>query len=55
MMELVTQIQGASHPWMATLDMKGMFSMILLREHDKAQFAFPSKGIQCIFNGSLVD
>ncbi|GAB0206094.1 pol-like protein ENS-3 [Grus japonensis] len=48
--ELVTQIQGASHPWMATLDVKDMFFMIPLQEHDKAQFAFTWKGIQYTFN-----
>ncbi|GAB0208371.1 pol-like protein ENS-3 [Grus japonensis] len=48
--ELVTQIQGASHPCMATLDVKDMFFMIPLQEHDKAQFAFTWKGIQYTFN-----
>lgn len=47
---LVTQIQEASHPWMATLDVKNMFFMIPLQEHDKAQFAFTWKGIQYRFN-----
>lgn len=50
---LVTQIQEASHPWMATLDVKDMFFMIPLQEHDKAQFAFTWKGIQYAFNGLL--
>jgi len=48
--ELVTQIQGASHTWMATLDVKDMFFMVPLQEHDKAQFAFTWKGIQYTFN-----
>ncbi|NXO54347.1 POL5 protein, partial [Aramus guarauna] len=48
--ELVTQIQGASHPWMATLDVKDLFFMIPLQEHDKAQFAFTWKGVQYTFN-----
>ncbi|GAB0208996.1 pol-like protein ENS-3 [Grus japonensis] len=48
--ELVTQIEGASHPWMATLDVKDMFFMIPLQEHDKAEFAFTWKGIRYTFN-----
>lgn len=50
---LVTQIQEASHPWMATLDVKNMFFMIPFQEHDKAQFAFTWKGVQYTFNGLL--
>ncbi|GAB0209671.1 pol-like protein ENS-3 [Grus japonensis] len=48
--ELVTQIEGASHPWMATLDVKDMFFMIPLQERDKAEFAFTWKGIRYTFN-----
>lgn len=49
-LELVTQIQGASHSWMATLDVKDMFFMIPLQEHNKVQFTFTWKGIQYTFN-----
>jgi len=47
--ELITQIQGVSHTWMAILDVKDTFFMVPLQEHDKAQFPFTWKGIQYTF------
>lgn len=51
--KIVTMIQGAAHPWTATLDVKDMFFMIPLPEQHKVRFAFTWKGTQCTFNRLL--
>ncbi|KAK4808438.1 hypothetical protein QYF61_004891 [Mycteria americana] len=47
---IVTAIQAAAHPWIATLDLKDMFFMIALRKEDKPQFVFTWEGTQYTFN-----
>lgn len=47
---VVTAIQTAAHPWMATLDVKDTFFMMPLREEYKAQFTFTWKGKKYTFN-----
>lgn len=42
--------QGAAHPWMAELDVKGMVFMVPLQEEDKRKLAFTWDGIQFTLN-----
>lgn len=51
--ELVNHLQGAPHSWMATLDVKYIFFVIPLQEHNKACFTFSWKGVQHIFDRLL--
>lgn len=50
---VVTAIQAAAHSWVATLDVKDMVFMVLLREEDNPQFAFTWEGTQYNFNALL--
>ena len=47
---IVTTIEAAAHPWVATLDIKDMSFPVRLREEDKPQFAFTWDGTQYTFN-----
>lgn len=47
--DVTTQLNAASFPWMAVIDVKDMFFMIPLCEADRERFAFTWQGLQHTF------